>query len=138
MSDPPIDLLTPINRAVLAHLDGKSAHSDVAGSLTEAVKPLGDVQLFCPNWHHYRYVAGSTKGVIFAIAVGMNVIAVRLDERMKQRALRTGAVAYPECGEDWVAVVHPEQDADWPAVDTRFWARKAYVYARESAAASRP
>jgi hypothetical protein len=129
-SDVPPELKTAVNHAVLAHLEGKSAHSDIAQVLTDAVKPLGDVQLFCPNWQAFRYVIASTKGVIFGFAIGMNTIAFRLDEKMKGRALLTGGIEYPACGKDWVEVVHHGQDSDWPAVDVRFWARKAYVYAR--------
>ena len=130
--DIPSELSTAKNQGVLAHLEGKSAHSDIAQVLMDAVKPLGDVQLYCPNWHSYRYVIASTKGVIFGFAIGMNTVAFRLDEKMKHRALLTGGTAYPDCGEQWVAVVHQDQDSDWPAVDVRFWARKAYVYAREA------
>ena len=130
--DLPPALATAVNHPVLAHLEGKSAHSDIAQVLTDAVTPLGDVQLYCPNWHAYRYVVASTRGVIFGFAIGMHTIAFRLDEKMKSRALLTGGVPYPECGEQWVAVVHHGQDSDWPAVDVRFWARKAYVYAREA------
>jgi len=72
--DVPPELKTAINRTVLAHLDGTSAHSDIAQVLTDAVKPLGEVQLYCPNWHNYRYVVASTKGVIFGFAIGMNTV----------------------------------------------------------------
>lgn len=108
-----------------------SAHSDTAAVLRGAVKLLGDVQLFCPDWHPYRYVVASTGGVIFGLAVGMDTVAFRLDERMKGRALLTGGVIYAECGSEWVAVMHHLPDSDWLVVDVRFWALKAYVYARE-------
>jgi hypothetical protein len=61
----------------------------------------------------------------------MNTIAFRLDERMKPRALATGGIAFPECGPEWVAVAHDRTDSDWPAVDFRFWAQKAYYFTRE-------
>lgn len=127
----PASLAGSINQQVLAHLQDKSAHSDIAGVLTDAVKPLGDVQVFCPDYAAYRYVCVSTQGIIFGLAVGMDTVAFRLDARMKSRALATGGVAYPECGDEWVAVVHRLPDADWPKVDVAFWARKSYVYARE-------
>lgn len=127
----PEALLIPANQKVLAYLADKSAHSDIADVLRAAVKPLGDVQLFCPDWKAYRYVAASTGGIIFGIALGMDTVAVRLDSRMKARALATGGVALAECGPEWVAVVHRLPDSDWPAVDVGFWARKAYVHARE-------
>ena len=71
----------------------------------------------------------STKGIIFAVAIGMNVVAFRLDERMKTRALASGGAPYPECGDEWVAFTLFRDD--WPKIDLEFWARKAYVAARE-------
>jgi hypothetical protein len=127
----PDELNSPVNRAPLAFLKDKSAHSDVVSVLQEAVKPLGAVQTYCPDWAAYRFVTVSTKSIIFGFAIGMNTIAFRLGERMRTRALATGARALPECGNDWVVVTPDRSDSDWPAVDVRFWARKAYVYARE-------
>ena len=128
----PATLINRINAPVLAHVKNLSAHSDIAEPLLAAVKPLGDVQSFCPDPRAYRYLVVSTQGIIFGLAVGMNTIAFRLDPRMQLRALATGAQAYPECGEDWVSVLPLGSDADWPAVDLRFWALKAYDYARET------
>jgi len=121
----PAGLDTSINRDVLHHIEGLSAHSDIADALATALKPLGDVQLFCPDPQQYRYVVASTKGVIFALAIGMNTIGFRLDERMKARALASGGMPYPECGENWVSFTLFRDD--WPKVDLEFWARKAYV-----------
>ena len=129
--DIPAGLLTGINERVLAYLKNLSAHDGVVDTLREAVNPLGHVQLFCPDAAAYRYVLASTNNVVFAFAAGMNTVAFRLDDRMKSRALASGSIACAECGEEWVAVVHDLPDRDWPAVDTRFWASKAYVYARE-------
>jgi hypothetical protein len=126
----PANLVIPINERVLAHVKDLSAHSDITDVLLDAVQPLGDVQLFCPDLARYRYVLASTSSVVFGFAVGMSVVAFRLDERMRGRAVRTGGVAYPECGEEWVAVVHELPDADWPSIDVRFWARQAYIHAR--------
>ncbi len=125
----PPELDTSINQRVLKCLEGVSAHSDVAEALTTALKPLGDVQLFCPDPKQYRYLVASTKGVIFASAVGMNTTCFRLDERMKPRALASGATPYPDCGDPWVSFALFRDD--WPKVDLEFWARKAYVAARE-------
>ncbi|HOW64185.1 MAG TPA: hypothetical protein P5186_23960 [Candidatus Paceibacterota bacterium] len=125
----PTGLQTAINQRVLEHLDGLSAHSDLADALRTALKPLGDVQLYCPDWRQYRYVAASTCGVIFAIAVGMNKIGLRLDQRMKSRALTTGAESLDELGNEWVSFLLFRDD--WPRTDLEFWARKAYVAARE-------
>jgi len=125
----PPELVTGINRQVLDHLANLSAHSDVAEALTVALKPLGDVQVFCPDLRTYRYMVASTKRIIFAAAFGMNTIAVRLGERTAARAVASGAVPYPECGQGWVSFTLFRDD--WPKVDLEFWARKAYVAARE-------
>jgi hypothetical protein len=126
----PPRLVNRVNAPVLAYLRDLSAHSDIADALLEAVRPLGDVQVFCPDASSYRYVLASTNDVVFGFAVGVSTVAFRLDERMKGRALTTGAVACPACGDEWAAVVHDLPDSDWPSVDVRFWARKAYVHAR--------
>lgn len=127
----PAALESPTNRPVLAHLADQSAHSDIASVLADAVQPLGDVQLFCPDSARYRYVVASTRNVIFGFASGMDVLAFRLDEKLLARALVTGGVAQRECGPGWVRFVLFRND--WPKVDAEFWARKAYVHARESA-----
>jgi hypothetical protein len=125
----PAELETSINRQVLSHLGSLSAHSDVAEALRAALEPLGDVQVFCPDLQQYRYVAASTKGIIIALAVGMNTTAFRLDERMKAHALASGGMPYPECGDQWVSFTLFRND--WPKIDIEFWARMAYVAARE-------
>jgi len=125
----PPELQTSINRQVLDHLGGSSAHSDVVEALGAALEPLGDVQIFCPDPQQYRYVIASTKGIIIALAIGMNTVGFRLDERMKARALSSGGLPYAECGSQWVSFTLFK--SDWPRVDIEFWARKAYVAARE-------
>ena len=125
----PRDLETILNRRVLRHIEGLSAHSDVVEALATALKPLGDVQWFCPDPQAYRYVVASTGGIIFAVALGMNTIGFRLDERMRSRALASGGVTFPECGPEWVSFTLFRDD--WPRIDLEFWARKAYVAARE-------
>ena len=127
----PPDLVNDSNAPVLAYIKDLSAHSDIADALTTSVEFCGDVQTFCPDPIHYRYVVVSTKGIIFGLAVGMKMIAYRLDTRMKSRAIVTGATPFSECGDDW-ALFTLWQDADWPKVDLPFWALKAYVYARET------
>jgi len=125
----PVELQTSINRQVLDHLENLSAHSDVVEALGAALEPLGDVQIFCPDIQQCRYVVASTMGIIIALAVGMNTVGFRLDERMKARALASGGMPYPQCGDQWVSFTLFRDD--WPKIDIEFWARKAYVAARE-------
>ena len=125
------DLLNiSINAEVLKYLGDSSAHSDIREALEDAVEPLGDVQTYCPNISDFKYVVVSTNNIIFGFAQGMNMIAFRLDATFKSRALETGGKCLSEVGPDWVSF-NPYRD-DWPAVDLAFWARKAYVIARET------
>jgi hypothetical protein len=125
----PSELQNQHNQRVLDYIGSSSAHSDLGDAMLTALKPLGDVQIFCPDWAQCRYVVASTGGVIFAFAIGMQSIAFRLDERMKSRALLRGGAPISECGDEWASFRLFE--SDWPDVDLQFWARKAYVAARE-------
>lgn len=131
MEQIPNYLYSKTNERVLKYLSGQSAHSDISSLLLQSIRPLGDVQIFCPDSVAYRYEVVSTNGIIFGYALGMRILAFRVDERMKDVAIRTGGIACPECGDEWVAVMNDHQGADWPEVDVCFWARKAYVYVRE-------
>ena len=124
----PTALRSEANATVLAYLDGLSAHGDVSEALAQAVAPLGDVRTFSPDPAQYRYVAVSTRGVVFGFAVGMATVGFRPAPELKARALRTGATDCPEAGPDWVSFTLFR--SDWPEPDLRFWARAAYVAAR--------
>lgn len=128
--DIPDALKNSINEPVLRSIKDYSAHSDVADALLKAVMPLGDVQAFCPDASQYRYLIVSTKNIIFGIAVGMNKAAFRLNPLFKNRAMETGGRDYSEAGPDWVSFTLFRDD--WPEFDLKFWARKAYVFARET------
>jgi hypothetical protein len=121
-------LRNKVNEAVLAYLRDQSAHSDGADALGAAVEPLGDVQTFCPNALQYRYVAVVTGAVIFGFATGMSSVGFRLPPELKTRALVSGADECAPAGPDWVSLTLFRDDC--PEPDLRFWARKAYVYAR--------
>ena len=54
-------------------------------SLTDALAPRGDVQVFSPGFTQYRYVAAASQGVVFALAVGMALIGFRLDPQFWAR-----------------------------------------------------
>ncbi len=124
----PSELASAINQRVIGYLQDKSAHGDVVEALQISVKPLGDVRIFCPNRQSDRYVIASTKGVVFACAMGMNTIGVRLDERMKSRALASGGRQFAEAGDAWAAFTLFRND--WSEPDLKFWARKGYEAAR--------
>ena len=126
----PDDILDRRNRPVLDFIRGASAHSDVAEALRKSVGPLGDVQMFCSDPSKYGYVVVSTKSTIFGFAIGMDTVAFKLNTPFDQRALVTGGKTFPELGDEWCSFTLFRDD--WPEVDLLFWARKAYVYARET------
>ena len=43
--------------------------------------------------------------------------------------MATGGIAIPALGDAWVGFILFRND--WPTVDLRFWAQKAYVHGRE-------
>ena len=118
------------NRQVLSYIADKSAHSGISEVLRASVKPLGDVQIYSPDWPKYQYVVASTEHVIFAFAIGENSIAFRLNRTYMERALATGGAPFPPCGENWVTFM-PFR-TDWPRIDFQFWALKAYECARKT------
>jgi hypothetical protein len=121
------------NKPVLDFVRDSSAHSDVTEALLKAVKPLGDVQYYCPDLSQSRYFFVYTRTIIFGFAIGMNTVAFRLNAPLNQRAVATGGNSIPELGKEWISFILFRND--WPEVDLSFWARKAYVYARETTTA---
>lgn len=126
----PDTMYNQINRDVLAFLEGKSAHSDLASALFEAAGPLGDVRFYSSDPDNYGYVILAVEDVVFGVACGMSEVSFRLDETYKERALETGARDATELGPDWAAFRIFR--SDYPAVDLVFWTRKAYLMARGS------
>lgn len=118
------------NKPVLDFIRDSSAHSDVAEAMMHSVKPLGDVQCYCPDPSQYRYLVVSTRTIIFGFAIGMDTVAFRLNAPFNQRAVATGGILIHELGDEWISFTLFRDD--WPEVDLSFWARKAYVHARET------
>lgn len=124
----PIELQTSRNEDVLSFLAGTSAHDDVAGELFNATNSLGDVHRFCPDKSQYLYFVVYTDATIFGFATGMNMLGFRLNDEYRSRAIATGARKVPDLN-NWVSFELFR--SDWPLVDLKFWATRAYVQARE-------
>jgi len=116
------------NRSVLEYLSGQSAHSDVAEALRIAIEQLGAAQTYCPDPGSFRYLVAYVNETVFSYAAGMKTIAFRLSSDFKKKAIKTGGEALDFVGNEWVAFELFRND--WPEVDVRFWARKAYLFAR--------
>ncbi|MBT3229064.1 MAG: hypothetical protein HOD43_01730 [Candidatus Marinimicrobia bacterium] len=121
-------LNNPINSTVLEYLSGLSAHSDISESLGAAVEPLGDVNYLDHISTDFPSEGVFSMSIIFGIAVNMDEIGFRLPPEMKNRALLSGAELFHEAGSEWVKILMFRDD--WPEPDLRFWARKAYQFAR--------
>ena len=127
MEQLPDKLSTEKNHPVLEYISGQSAHSDVANVLEIAITPLGEAHTYCPDPHNYRYLIAYVNDTVFSYAAGMRTVAFRLSSGYKQRAIETGGEAVNSIGNEWVAFELFR--SDWPEVDVRFWARKAYLFA---------
>ena len=115
------------NRPVFEYISGQSAHSDITEALEIAIAPLGAAHIYCPGPDNYRYLVAYANETVFSYAVGMITIAFRLSPDFKQKAIKTGGEAVDSIGKEWVAFELFRND--WPEVDVRFWARKAYLFA---------
>jgi hypothetical protein len=60
----PEELNNRANRPVLEQIQHLSTPSDLADPFQAALKPLGEVRLFCPDWENYRYVAAATNHIV--------------------------------------------------------------------------
>jgi hypothetical protein len=127
MEQLPDKLNSEKNRPVLEYLSGQSAHSDIAEALEIAIAPLGSAHTYCLDPENYRYLVAYANETVFSFAAGMITIAFRLSPDFKQKAIRTGGEALDSIGDEWVAFDLFRND--WPEVDVRFWARKAYLFA---------
>lgn len=123
----PQELNNPRNRDVLAYLSDTSAHGDVAEALITACDALGDFRRFCPDPAEFRYLTVYSNATIFAFATGMRTVGFRLPSVFKSRAIATGGREVPGL-QDWACFELFR--SDWPAVDVRFWATRAYIWAR--------
>jgi hypothetical protein len=120
-------LNTEENRSVLQHISGLSAHSDVAEALEIAIEPLGAAHTYCPDPDNYRYLVAYANETVFSYAVGMGTVAFRLSPDLKYKAIKSGGEAVDSIDNKWVAFALFR--SNWPEVDVRFWARKAYLFA---------
>lgn len=122
----PSQLVNETNASVLAYLHDKSAHSDISEPLDWARKELPGTHLYCPDWHSYRYVIAYTNNNIFAFAIGMGSIDVRLPPILWNAAGEDGGFPCDAAGLGWTTF----KPFDRPAPDLQRWLKAAYDYAR--------
>ena len=80
-----------------------SAHSDLADELFHAAKGL-PCRWFCPDTPAYAFaLLHTSRGVAFAVAVGMNDLLVRLPEPLAEEARKASGRSFPPLRSEWVS-----------------------------------
>jgi hypothetical protein len=117
------------NAEVIAFFAPLSAHSDVAIELEKSLERLGDYRIAFMD-RQFGALYAITGDTIFAGASGMSHTFFRLRPADVATAMATGA---EPCGlgPEWVRIVLFRND--WPAPDLKFWALRAYDFAKTGA-----
>jgi hypothetical protein len=89
------------NQMVLAYLAGKSAHSDIAIPLWQAVKELPGVRLYCSDRDHFGYVVVYVGTLAFGFAEGMSGVTLRLPPMFAEQLISQGAEHRATLGPEW-------------------------------------
>ena len=81
-----------------------SAHTDMVDLLVKSSELLPDVQFYCPDTDNHAYYVGHTsKGVMFAAAIGLSALMYRLPKSAMSGALVKGGEILKEVGDNWVS-----------------------------------
>lgn len=99
--EPPEELMRGLNQAVFSYLEGKSAHSDIAFPLGDAIQNLQGASLYGSDPQNYGYVVVCANGVVFGFAEGMHGVTLRLPKQAAANARDRGAEARPAVGSEW-------------------------------------
>ncbi len=113
------------NASVLKFLNPLSAHSDISEPLHWAQQKLPGTKLYCPDWHSYLYVLAYTHDTVFAFAIGMNSIGVRLPPILWNAASEDGGYTCDAAGPGWTTF----NPFNRPAPDLHRWLKAAHEYA---------
>ncbi len=122
----------PANARVIRYLQREepwSAHGDLADELFLAARDLPGVSRYCPDPDAYAYwMLSTSNGVIFALAVGMSSLQLRLPEA-SAAAAKDGAARSADLGLDWLSF--EVFGSDMPRARARLaqWMRRAHALA---------
>lgn len=89
------------NASVLNLLSPLSAHSDISEPLNWAQQKLPGTHLYGPDWQSYRYVLAYTNHTVYAFAIGMDTIGVRLPPILWNAAGEEGGCPCDAAGLGW-------------------------------------
>ncbi|UJJ58017.1 MULTISPECIES: hypothetical protein [Rhodanobacter] len=90
------------NQKVLAYLAERSAHSDIAIPLWQAVKKLPNVRLYCSDRQNFGYVVVYVGTLAFGFAEGMGGVTLRLPPMIVEQLISQGAEHRSTIGPEWI------------------------------------
>lgn len=74
----PDDVHNDKNKEVLKFLEPLSCHGDIVQPLSQCLRRYEDVSCFTPDSEAFKYVLWYVKETVFAFAVGMHEVSLRL------------------------------------------------------------
>jgi len=111
-----------------AFFEALQAHSDCGEAFIDALVGLGDYELR-GDLRAFGAPYAVTNGTVFAGASDMRLVYFRLNPADRAIALASGGEPAPAAlGDAWVRFVLFR--ADWPRIDLKHFARRAYDFAR--------
>jgi len=93
-SDLPEEIDLHGNQTVLAYLQGRSCHSDIAIPFEHSAH-AAMLGIYCSNPKHYGYLVAHRQGHIVAFAEGMNGVSIKLPEEEQAILHSLGAKPIP-------------------------------------------
>jgi len=123
--DIPTNLQTLENKIVIEYLRPLSCHSDIIENLANCLNKYSDVKSFCPDDKNFKYCFWYVGDSIFAFAVGMQNVYLRLPKEKQQKAELSIATKCDEAGNEWYSFLYNEK-----LLET--WSDYSYEYAKNS------
>lgn len=74
----PDELHNDKNKEVLKFIEPLSCHSDIVEPLSQCLRQYDDVSCFTPDSEAFKYVLWYVKDTVFAFAVGMHGVSLRI------------------------------------------------------------
>lgn len=123
MLEIPEHLKTNENKKLLNFIQPYSCHGDITEPLERELSEYEGVRSFCPDGKNFKYCFWYLENTIFAFAIGMNNIYLRLPKKYAGQAAENNAEAYLKAGDEWFSFVYNNKSLG-------SWVKIAYDYAK--------
>jgi len=94
-------------------------------NLTDCLKKYSDVKSFCPDGNNFKYCFWYVDDSIFAFAVGMNKVSLKIPKEKQLKAELTTTTRCNDAGKDWYSFSYNDKFL-------KKWSDYAYEYAKNS------